>query len=71
MKMVPRHFVLTAAVTMTGSPARSAASCSPTAKVDVAGADFPPELPPGITPYRAAFKTGRARSSSTRCGPVR
>ncbi len=56
MKMAPQHFALTAAVTMTGSPARSAASCSPTAKVDASGADLLPDLPPGITPYRAAFK---------------
>ena len=52
-----RNLIVAAAMAMTGSsPTRPIAPCAPPDAADVAGADDPPRLPPGITPYRAAFK---------------
>ena len=54
--MMSQNLDMTAVAAMTGSPVRSAPQCSPADGVNVAGVDELPELPPGIAPYRAAFK---------------
>ncbi len=53
---VARNLLAAAVVAMSGSPARSAAQLSLTDEVNGVGAGDPPEVPPGIKPYRAAFK---------------
>jgi FAD/FMN-containing dehydrogenase len=56
MKRMSRTLDMTAVAAMTGSPARSAPQSGPADEVNVADVDDLPELPPGIAPYRAAFK---------------
>ena len=52
-----RNLIMAAAVAMTGTAlTRLVAQCAPPDGADVAGADDTSRLPPGVTPYRAAFK---------------